>query len=179
MSIGVLGVRLLGKHRGRRSTITELLLSLRWSHCMSFHSDALQRLHWDQEAPFTSQKFSFHGSTRIHQTWSPQLSTLVFPFTPLLLHHMGTKKYPMGSEIWTLKSSSRSEGADKDLLLRSMVQFRRIPPNSFLGVPVDFHGASGMRRLYRLGKHLTSISGLWQTGFFTKPFLRSAVRQKD
>ena len=117
-----------------------------------------QRLH----SPHTSSVF--HGSICIHQTWSLKLSTLVFPLTPLLLHHMGTKKYPVVSEIWTLNSSSRSEGADKDLLLRSIVQFRRIPPNSFLAAPVDFHGASHMRRLYRLGKHLTSISGLWQTG---------------
>lgn len=118
----------------------------------------IQRLH----SPHTSSVF--HGSTRIHQTWHLQLSTLVFPLTPLLPHHVGTKKYPLGSEIWTLKASSRSEGADKDLLLRSIVQFRRIPPNSFLAAPVDFHGASRMRHLCRLGKHLTSISGLWQTG---------------
>ena len=118
----------------------------------------IQRLH----SPHTSSVF--HGSTRIHQTCSLQLSTLVFPLTPLLLYHVGTKKYPMGSEIWTLNSSSRSEGADKDLLLRSIVQFRRIPPNSFLAAPVNFHGASRTRCLYRLGKHLTSISGLWQTG---------------
>ena len=118
----------------------------------------IQRLH----SPHTSSVF--HGSTCIHQTCSLQLSTLVFPLTPLLLYHVGTKKYPMGSEIWTLNSSSRSEGADKDLLLRSIVQFRRIPPNSFLAAPVNFHGASRMRCLYRLGKHLTSISGLRQTG---------------
>lgn len=79
MSIGMIGVRLLGKHGGRRSTIIELLLSLHWSHCMSFHSDALHRLNWEPEAPFTSHKFSFpwqhlHSSNLVPSTLNTGIS---------------------------------------------------------------------------------------------------------
>ena len=87
MSVGVIGVRLLGKHGGRRSSIIELLPSLHWSHCMSFHSGALQRLNWDPEAPFTSHKFSVpwqhpHSSNLAPSTLNTGLSVDPTAATP-------------------------------------------------------------------------------------------------